>query len=205
LLKPIEIFLKPAGDIISWEDVKMFRRMQDRQSPQAQAQPQLQSQATIKRYQMRQKLVSIGDDFYIENEQGQRVFKVDGKAARIADTLIFRDTHGNKLATIKEKIMRVKDTMEIEAPTGGTLAVVKKAMITPLRERWAVKIGNGPDLEVQGNLTDHEYTIRNDRNVVAEISKKWFRARDTYGVTIQPGQNDILILAVTVAVEIMAG
>jgi uncharacterized protein YxjI len=179
----------------------MFRRSTIGQTQKPQAQPQLQ----LKLYQLRQKLVSFGDDFYIQNEQGQKIYKVDGKALRIADTLVFRDMQGNKLCMIREKIARLKDTMEIESPTGETLALVKKAMITPLRERWTVKIGNGPDLEVQGNFTDHEYSIRKDRDTIAEVSKKWFRIRDTYGVTIQPGQNDILILAIAVAVEMMAG
>ena len=40
---------------------------------------------------MRQKLVSIGDDYWIENDQGERVFKVDGKALRARQTLIFED------------------------------------------------------------------------------------------------------------------
>jgi uncharacterized protein YxjI len=187
----------------------MFRRAQMGRAQQApvqdQVQPQTQPAGQAKRYQMRQKLVSFGDDFFIENERGQRVYKVDGKAARIADTLVFRDMQGNKLCTIREKIARIKDTMEIESPTGSTLAVVKKAMVTPLRERWTVKIGNGPDLDVQGNFTDHEYSIRKDRDVIAEVSRKWFRLRDTYGVTVQPGQNDVLILAVTAAVDMMSG
>ncbi len=41
------------------------------------------------RYQMRQKLVSFGDDFYIENSAGQKVFKVDGKMLRVRDTFSF--------------------------------------------------------------------------------------------------------------------
>ena len=39
---------------------------------------------------------------------------------------------------------------------------------------------------------------------MAEVSKKWFRLRDTYGVEIAPGQNDVLILAITVCVDMMA-
>ena len=39
---------------------------------------------------------------------------------------------------------------------------------------------------------------------MAEVSKKWFRVRDTYGVEVAPGQNDIVILAATVAIDIMA-
>jgi uncharacterized protein YxjI len=132
------------------------------------------------------------------------VFKVDGKVLRVRDTLFFRDMQGNELCKIQEKMVRIKDTMEIEGPSGEALGVVKKALITPLRERWTVKIGDGPDLDVQGNILDHEYNIGEGRDLVAEVSKKWFRLRDTYGVTVKPGQNDILILAVTVVVDMMA-
>ena len=156
------------------------------------------------RYQMRQKLVSIGDDFWIENDRGDRVYKVDGKALRIRQTLIFEDPQGHELAKIQEKMLRVRDTMEIEGPNGETLATIKKAMITPLRDRWVVKVGDGPDLDIQGNILDHEYTIESGRDKVAEISKKWFRIADTYGVEVAPGQNDLVILAATVAVDMMA-
>jgi len=149
---------------------------------------------------MVQKMVAIGDDFFIENDQGQRVYKVDGKAVRVRDTLIFRDMQGNEICKIQERIARLRDTMEIEGPGGERLAIVHKAMITPLRERFAVKVGNGPDFEVQGNLLDHEYRIGN----VATVSKKWFRVRDSYGVDIAPGQNDLVILAATVCIDQMS-
>ena len=106
----------------------------------------------VNRYQMRQKLVAFGDDFYIENSAGQKVYKVDGKVLRVRDTLIFRDMQGNELCKIQEKLMRVKDSMEVEGANGERLAMVKKALIAPLRDRWTVKIGNGPDMEVQGNI-----------------------------------------------------
>src|ERR671913_853323 len=152
------------------------------------------------RYRMVEKLVSIGDDFFIENDQGQRVFKVDGKALRMRDTLVFRDMQGNEVCKIQERIARVRDSMEIEGPGGQRMAMVHKAMITPLRERFSVKVGDGPDLEIQGNLLDHEYRIGN----VATVSKKWFRVRDSYGVEIAPGQNDLLLLAATVCIDQMS-
>jgi len=154
-------------------------------------------------YQMRQKMVSIGDDFWIENNQGERAFKVDGKALRVRQTLIFEDPHGQELCKIQERMLRIKDTMEIEGPNGERMATVKKALITPVRERFSISVEGGPDLDIQGNLVDHEYTIEEGRTKVAEVSKKWFRLRDTYGVEIAPGQNEILILASTVCVDMM--
>jgi len=155
-------------------------------------------------YQMREKLVSIGDDFWIENDRGEKVYKVDGKALRVRQTLIFEDRSGKELAKIQERMLRVKDSMEVEGPGGDQMAMVKKALIAPLRDRWTVKIKGGPDLEVKGNILDHEYTIGEGREKVAGVSKKWFRVRDTYGVEIEPGQDDILILAVTVCIDQMA-
>jgi uncharacterized protein YxjI len=160
--------------------------------------------AAATRYQMRQKLIAIGDDFWIENEHGERVYKVDGKALRIRKTLAFEDLQGHELCTIQERLLHFRDTMEIESPNGETLATVKKALITPLRERWTVHVSSGPDLEVQGNILDHEYTIEANGQKVAEVSKRWFRLTDSYGVEIAPGQNDLLILAATVAVDTMA-
>jgi len=156
------------------------------------------------RYQMRQKLIAFGDDFYIENEAGQKVYKVDGKVLRVRDTLKFKDMQGNLLCQIQERMLRVKDVMAIDDGSGNKVAEVKKALITPLRDRWTVKVRSGPDLDVQGNILDHEYEIKEGRGKVAQVSKKWFRIRDTYGVEVAPGQEDVLILAVTVALDIMA-
>ena len=118
---------------------------------------------------------------------GRRAYKVDGKALRVRETLIFEDAYGNELLQIQERMLRVRDTMEIEDPDGRTVATVKKALITPLRERLTVDVADGPDLEVQGNIVDHEYTIEADGAQVAEVSKKWFRVADTYGVEIAAG------------------
>jgi uncharacterized protein YxjI len=156
------------------------------------------------RYQMRQRMISIGDDFVIENDRGERAFKLDGKAFRVRKTILFEDMDGHELCKIQERMLHIRDSMEIEDPSGHRIAMVKKAMITPLRERWDVKIEDGPDLRAQGNVVDHEYKIERDGQRVAEVSKKWFRARDTYGVEIIPGENDILILATAAVIDTMA-
>jgi uncharacterized protein YxjI len=155
-------------------------------------------------YKVRQRLMSIGDDYWIEDAAGERVFKIDGKALRLRKTLVFEDTGGHELARIKERVLRVKDSMEIEDADGHRIAMVKKALIDPLRERWVVRIEDGPDLEIHGNVLDHEYTFHDGRTPVATVSKKWFRIADTYGVEVAPDQDPVLVLAATVAVDEMA-
>jgi uncharacterized protein YxjI len=156
-----------------------------------------------RRYQMRQKMLSIGDDFWIEDEAGDRAYRVDGKALRLRKTFHLEDLHGRHLCTIQKRVMHIRDTMEIEGPDGGRMALVHKALISPLRERWKIDVENGSDLEAQGNIVDHEYEIEADGRKVAQVSKKWFRVRDTYGVEMAPDQNPALLLAVTVAIDEM--
>jgi uncharacterized protein YxjI len=156
------------------------------------------------RYKIRQKMFSIGDDFWIENQEGDRVFKVDGKALRLRKTLFFEDMNGNKLCKIQERLLAIKDTMVVEDPEGHQMAVIKKGLIAPLGDHWTVTVRGGPDLDVQGNILDHEYSIMQRRNKIAEVSKKWLSLTDTYGVEIDAGQNDILILAVAIAIDMMS-
>ena len=180
----------------------MFRRRRERvAASETTLHPGQQAlEVGVHRYRMVEKMVSFGDDFFIENARGQRVFKVDGKAIRLRDTLIFRDMQGQEICKIQQRVVRLRDSMEVEGPQGTRLAMVHKAMISPLRDRFLVKVGDGPDLNVQGNILAHEYRIGD----VATVSKKWFRIRDSYGVEISPGQNDLIILATTVCIDQMS-
>lgn len=154
-------------------------------------------------YKMRERLLSIGDDFWIEDDDGERVFKVNGKAMRIRQTLVFEDRDGNELLKIQERKLRVRDTMAIERQ-GDTVATVRKALITPFRERFEVELAKGGEYKVKGNILDHEYTFKRDGHEVAKVSKRWFRVRDTYGVEVDDKENAALVLAATVAIDQMA-
>ena len=154
------------------------------------------------KYRMREKLFAIGDDFWIEDADGERVFKVDGKALRFRDTLVLEDRSGTELFKVQEKKLHIRDTMEIESGD-RTVATIKKALITPLRERFSIEVADGEDMEAKGNIVDHEYKIERGGEKVAEVSKRWFRIRDTYGIEIGPGQEEALILAVTVCIDQM--
>ena len=152
-------------------------------------------------YQMREKMFSIGDDFWIERD-GEKAFKVDGKALRIRSTFVLEDPSGEELYTMQEKKLSVRDKMEIEHD-GKTIATIKKALISPLRDRYSIEVEGGQDMEVKGNIVDHEFKFERGGDKVAEVSKRWFRMRDTYGVEVMDGQDDALILACTVCIDRM--
>ena len=154
-------------------------------------------------YQMRERMLSIGDDFWIENDAGDRVFKVNGKALRIRQTLGFEDRDGNELLRIQERKLRVRDTMAIERD-GEAVATVRKAIVGPFRDRFKAEFASGGEYEIKGNIVDHEYEFKRDGREVAKVSKRWFRVRDSYGVEIEPGEDDVLVLAIAVAIDQMS-
>jgi uncharacterized protein YxjI len=158
---------------------------------------------TPDRYKMREKIFSIGDDYWIETQRGRRAFKVDGKALRLRNTLVLEDPRGNAVYEIQAKVMAIKDTMAVSKPHGREVAVVKHALISPLRDKMSANMTGGPDIEIRGNILAHEYKMERRGKRVAEVSKKWIALRDTYTVEIDPGEDDALILALTVVVEQM--
>ncbi len=151
------------------------------------------------RFQMREKLLSVGDDYWIENARGERAYKVDGKAFRLRQTFVLENSAGDEVVRIQERKLSIRDKIVIERH-GDTAATVRKALVG-LRDRFAIDVEHGADMKAHGNIVDHEYEIERDGDTVAEISKKWFRVRETYGVDIAAGEDTALILAITVAID----
>jgi uncharacterized protein YxjI len=154
------------------------------------------------RYLMKQKLFCWGDDFAIKNEAGEDVFFVDGKAFSFGDKLSFQDMQRNELAFIRQRLLAWGPTYEISR-NGAVAAVVKKHLFTLFRCKFTVDVPGPDDLEAQGNFLDMEYTFTRGEQPVAEVSKRWFSWTDTYGVDIHAGEDNVLILASTVVIDMV--
>lgn len=151
---------------------------------------------------MKQKLFSWGDDFYIRDAEGKEVFFVDGKALSIGNKLSFQDLGRNELAFIKQKLLSWGPTYEIYR-NGALAAVVKRELFSFFHHRFHVDVPGPDDLQAEGDFFDHEYTFTRGGSTVAAVSKKWFSWSDTYGVDIADGQDDVLILASTVVIDMV--
>jgi uncharacterized protein YxjI len=152
------------------------------------------------RYVMQQKFLTLGDDFTIRDENERDAFFVDGKAFTIGDKLSFQDMSGNELAFIRQQVLAWGRTYEI-FHNGALVAVVKKQLFSPFHHRFTVDVPGPDDLEAEGDFTDHEYEFRRGDRVVATISKRWFSWTDSYGIEVAEGEDDVLILACAVVVD----
>ena len=155
------------------------------------------------RYLMRERILSWGDDFTIKDADGRNVYYIDGKVFSFGDKLSFKDMGGNELALIDQKLLSIGPQYEI-IRGGATVAVVKKHLFTLFRARFTVDLPGPGDLEAKGDFLDHEYAFERDGREVARASKKWFTLADTYAVDIDAGEDDVLILASAVVIDLVS-
>ena len=155
------------------------------------------------RYLMRERILSWGDDFRIKNAEGQDAFYVDGKVFSFGDKLSFRGATGDELVRIEQKLLSIGPQYEI-IRAGKTAAVVKKHLFTLFKARFTVDVPGPDDLEAKGDFLAHEYTFERAGRDVARVSKRWFSLADTYAVDIDEGEDDVLILAAAVVIDLVS-
>ena len=152
-------------------------------------------------YVIREKLFDIGDDFDITDDSGRLAFHVDGKTLSLRDRLVIEDPAGHEVASVHRQLVALRRTYRIEI-AGEKAAELRKNLFTPFRDSYTIDVPGPDDLTMHGNLLDHEYEVEQGGRRVAKVSKRWLRIRDTYAVDVEDGENDVLVLAAVLAVDV---
>jgi uncharacterized protein YxjI len=152
-------------------------------------------------YLIRERFFHLGDDFDITDESGRPVIHVDGKVLSLHNRLVLSEPGGRELAQVQRKLVALRPTYEISVG-GDKAADVRKHFFTPFRDKYTIDIPGPHDLEMSGSILDHEFTVRRGDQTVATVSKRWFSVRDTYAVDIAPGEDELLILATVLALDL---
>ncbi|MBM9505859.1 LURP-one-related/scramblase family protein [Actinacidiphila acididurans] len=153
------------------------------------------------KFVVREKIFGIGDDYWIEDENGRRAFFVDGKVLRLRDTLELQDADGAVVAVIHKKLLSIRDAMTVERD-GQVLVTVKKKRLALLREVYRAELASGGELEIRGDLIDKEYDIEYDGDRLARISRRWFSLRDAYAIDVERDDADAaMLIAIAVCVD----
>jgi uncharacterized protein YxjI len=152
-------------------------------------------------YLIRERFIRLGEDSDITDDQGRPAFRVDGKVLSLRNRLIIRDPDGREVAQVHRKLAALRPTYKVTVG-GEEAAEVRKRLFTPFVDRFTIDVPGPDDLEMTGDLLDHEFTIRRGDQVVATVSKRWFSVRDTYAVDVAPGQDDLLVLASVLALDL---
>lgn len=155
------------------------------------------------RFVLREKFLAFGEDFYIQDEHGNNVLFVDGKVFSIGDKLSIQDLRGNEVAAVRQRLIALRPTYEI-IRDGQHAATINKALFTVFGDRFKIDVPGPDDLEVRGDIWQHEYAITRGGQPVAYVSKRWFSLRETYGVDVADNEDAILMLATVVVIDVIA-
>ncbi|MEU0167420.1 hypothetical protein C9J60_17720 [Streptomyces sp. A244] len=152
------------------------------------------------RFLVYDRLLGFGDDYWIEDDHGGKVFLVDGKALRLRDTWELKDTQGRVLVDIHQKMLALRDTMVLQR-SGEPLATIRRKRLSLLRNHYRVSLADGNELDVSGKILDREFAVEYDGELLAVISRRWLTLRDTYGVdVVREDADPALLIAVAVCV-----
>ena len=151
------------------------------------------------RYLIREKFWAWGDDFYILNENQERVFFVDGAAFSWGDKLSFQDMQGNELAYIAQKLLTFMPKYSIYR-NGQLFAEVRKEF-TWFRKQFTLDVPGPNDYTIDGSFWDHEFVFTRGGHTVATVSKRYFALTHTYGVDIADGEDDVSVLATCIVID----
>lgn len=150
------------------------------------------------RYVLRQKLLSIGGDSMIQDGRGKDVFFVDGAAISIGRRLVIKDMQGHEVCVIQQTL-GITPTFDIRGKNGVSARISKKLL--SLTDQLKIDVPGWDDLVARGDLFHHEYAISRDGREVAHVSKAWVSLTDAYGIDIDEGENEVLILASAVVID----
>ena len=153
------------------------------------------------RYVIKERIFRMGEDSDITDEHGRPVYHVDGRLFTLRDRLVIQDLSGREIGSVHRKLIALRPTYEITIG-GREVAEVRKHFFTPFVDQFTIDVPGPDDLEMTGSLLDHDFTIWRGERTVATVSKAWLTIRDTYGVEIVEGEDDLLILAAVLALDL---
>ena len=152
-------------------------------------------------YVIRERLFRLGEDSDITNEAGQPVLHVDGRVLSLHNRLVLRDPAGREAGQVHRKLAALRPTYQITI-NGKDVAEVRKHLFTPFGERFTIDVHGADDMQINGDLFDHEFTIERYGQTVATISKRWLSMTASYAVDVAPGENEVLLLASVLALDL---
>ncbi len=155
----------------------------------------------MKRYQLKQRVFALGDKYAICDDAGECHFEVASHLFSFRQKLTLSDASGRERVLIRRRLLSFGPTYEIEED-GRMMAIVKKKLFTLFRCRFEVDVPGPDDLEASGSFLEHEYTFERGGRDVARVSKAWFSWGDSYGVEIADGEDDVLILASAIVIDL---
>ena len=143
----------------------------------------------------KQRFFSWFDSYDIYDEEGNTLFKVEGKFA-LGHKLEICDRNGTPIATLREKVFSFLPKFEIYIGDEYIGAIVKNFSL--FRPSFSVDF---MDWTVKGDLFEWDYSIYNGESNVATVQKELFNFTDTYTIDVRDSADALPALLVVLAID----
>ena len=153
------------------------------------------------RYRLHQNLGSISDAVTVQTDQGNAAFQFEIAQRELEDVLVLRDMAGSVRCLLHGHLSTLTVGTDILSGDGRRLAHVTRTPVSAVRDRFEVDTESGGFWLVIGDVGNREFTLDSPKGKIAEVSRRWFKLPNTFGVEVAPGQDDALVLAVTTAID----
>ena len=145
---------------------------------------------------MKQKVFSWGDKFTIKDEYGADKYYVEGQVFSLGKKLRVYDLVGAEVAYIEQQIFTFMPKFFVYINGVKVAEIVKEFSF--LRPRYSIA---GLGWEIEGSFMAHDYWISQNGNEIVRISKEWMTWGDSYLIDIADKDDEIVALAVVLAID----
>lgn len=155
-------------------------------------------------YEMKRAVPNRGQNFPIRDENGRDAFIIHGAAAPAGEGRVsLQDTRRRELAFIRRRPPVPNAGPCFELYYADELhSVVNDNRFSSRQAAFALDHLGPDDLQASGDLAQHEYRFTRDGKTVATVSKRLTGPIDTYGVEIASNEDDLLVLASAVVIDL---
>ena len=147
------------------------------------------------------KLASL-NSFTVDAPDGTNRFSVKLHLGLGKEPWTFSAPDGTEAAVMVRPPMHAHPTFTLDRP-GRATVTIRKANFAPMRESWRIEGTEIGDLDVSGDLADHEFAIADATGtVVGRASRAWASIRETYVVRCS-GIDPVTAAAAAIAFDVI--
>lgn len=152
-------------------------------------------------YQLKQKLFRLMSHYEIRDELGNLLYTVKARGFHMWKKLYFTDINGKEIFYIAQKPWSFPQKFEIQE-NRVIVAEVHKRMAF-LKYKIDFFIGADTDVEITGNVWRREFAFERNGQMIASVSKKMWSWTDTYGIRILETEDQELMLASAIVIDLI--
>ena len=140
--------------------------------------------------------------YIINDEEGNEIYYGRKKMLSFYDQTRIFDSFDEEIYEIRKKPFSLKSVFYI-LKSGKKVFRVFKKIVTIHPEIYIESLTDIDAFYVQGDLWQHEYSFFTEGQKFASVSKKFLSFTDNYGIQIEEGHDERLVLAVVLVIDLM--